>query len=134
MPAARKRSTTKGDATEAFLEDIASRGHEPLLRNTVGCLRIDLTEDGTTDHFFITVEEGVVEISERRTRADAVLHCVRALFNQIVEGKVNPLTAILRGELHVEGDLELPTAISRLFPGPPASLKSFLEREKKALT
>ena len=131
MPSTHKVSTTKGDAAQALFEHIASRDHQPLLNNTVGRLRIDLTEGGTTEHLFIIVDKGVVDISHRRARAEAALHCPRALFNQMAEGNVNALAAILRGELNVEGDLSLLAAFSRLFPGPPASLESFHEREKR---
>jgi len=133
MSASRKATTTTTDATDAFFEALASKDYEPLLHDTVGCLRIDLTQDGTPARSFITVDKGVVRISKRRARADAVLSCERALFNHVAQGKVNALAAVLRGELHVSGDVSLFAAVSRLFPGPPGSLKSFREREKKVL-
>jgi putative sterol carrier protein len=37
----------------------------------------------------------------------------------MVEGKVNAMAAVLRGEVSLEGDLGLVISFQRLFPGPP---------------
>jgi hypothetical protein len=131
MPVRRTSTVSQGGAIKALFEDIASRGYDPLLHGAVGCLRLDLTGDGATEQFFVTVNKGAIGISKKRAGADAVVNCDRALFDQMAEGKVNAMAAILRGEMHVDGDLGLVTAFSRLLPGPPASLKSFQEREKR---
>jgi hypothetical protein len=43
----------------------------------------------------------------------------KSLFDQVVVGRVNAFTALLRGEAAVEGNLELAVLLQRLLPGPP---------------
>ncbi|MGB7051908.1 MAG: SCP2 sterol-binding domain-containing protein [Acidimicrobiales bacterium] len=122
------------DPTEHFFEDLASRGEEPLLHNISGSLRIDITDGATTRHFHITVDGGHVDVSHRIIRADAIVRVERALFNEMAEGKMNPLAAFLRGRFTIEGDPGLMTSLTRLFPGPPSSQKAFLKRQEEEAT
>jgi len=119
------------DPTAAFLEDLATRGHDPLVHQATGTLRLDLLDDGDVDRWYVTLAKGDIRVARRGSRADAVLRVERSLFDGMVQGKVNAMAALLRNVLHVEGNLGLVTMFSRLLPGPPASQRSFLERQKE---
>jgi len=120
------------DATEGFFAEIASRPHEPLLHSAVGTVRLDLHDGKALEHYFVTVNKGEVKVSNRSGRADAIIDIDRTLFDEMAVGKVNFNAALLRGILKVEGDLGLLTLFARMFPGPPASQRSFRKRQKEA--
>ncbi len=104
---------------EGFFDDLAHRGHEPLLRRAKGSLRIDL-EDGTgTQRWFVTIEEGDVGVSHRNAKADCVVRTSEEVFAGMVAGRVNAMAATLRGVLSIEGDPTLLVLFQRVFPGPP---------------
>jgi putative sterol carrier protein len=118
------------DPIAAFFEELASVGHEPLLHHATGTMRLDLLDGDESEHWHVAIRDGDVKVSRRNVRADAVMRTERKLFTGMVKGTVNISTALLRGVVDVEGDLGLLTSFSRLLPGPPKSLASFLEREK----
>jgi putative sterol carrier protein len=123
---------TTSDPTGAFLEDLASRGHDPLLHQAAGTLRIDLLEEsGGEERWYVTMSKGDIRVGRRPVKADAVMRAERALVDGMVTGKVNATAALLRGVLEVEGDLGLVTMFSRLLPGPARSKRTFLERQKE---
>ncbi len=107
------RTTTQG-----FFAGLAARGHEPLLRGVSGTLRFDLSRRDGVEHWFVKVDEGVVSVSHRRSKADCVVGADEALFDRMVSGEVNAVAAALRGDVTVEGQPGLVLAFQRLFPGP----------------
>lgn len=118
------------DPTDEFFANLSSVGHERLLHDAQGSLRVDVENGPRTEHFYVKIDKGHVEVSRKSARADAVVRISRDGFNQLVEGKMNTDAALLRGTLLAEGDLGLLTSFQRLFPGPPESQLSFLERKK----
>ena len=48
----------------------------------------------------------------------SVIRADRAVFGKIAGVQLNPVAALLRGELHMEGDWRLLVLVQRLFPGP----------------
>jgi putative sterol carrier protein len=118
-------------ATEAFFDDLASRGHEPLLHREEGSLRVDVVDGTRTEHFFVTVRNGDIKVSKRDSRADSVLRAERTLFNEFAQGTANAMAGILRGTLAVEGDPGIASSFTRLFPGPPRSQRSFRRRQEE---
>jgi len=119
------------DAVSRFLDDLATRGHDPLLHGATGTMRLELIDGGDTQRWTITVDKGDLRVSQRNTRPDAVMTMQRSLFEGMVKGRVNATAALLRGVLVVEGDLGLVTAFARLMPGPPRSVTTFLQRQKE---
>jgi putative sterol carrier protein len=119
-----------GDATARFFEDLDSRDYEPLLHDGSGSLRVDLSDGGEVEHFTVRIDKGKVRVSRSAGRADATVRTERAMFNKMANGTVNAMSALLRGTLVIEGDLGIATAFSRLFPSPPDSERSFLERQR----
>ena len=122
MPVASKtRRKPAKDPTRAFFDDLAARGHEPLLLNTSGTVRFDLVDGRRVEHWYVSIDHGDVTVSHENTAADTVLRTDRSLFDRIAAGRMNALAAVLRGELLPQGDLSLLMGFQRLFPGPPRS-------------
>jgi putative sterol carrier protein len=111
------------DATTAFFEDLGARGHEPLLENATGTLRIELSTDKRRARWLVTVKKGDVTVSHANAKADCLVRMDHALFEQIVTGRANATAALLRGLVAVEGNSQLLVLFQRLFPGPPNQRK-----------
>jgi len=110
-----------GDLTgsvEEFFNRLAA-SPQPLLQNDDGTVRIDVAEDSTVQHWLMHIDHGRVQVSHRNVRADAVLSADQALFERLVRGEANALTAGLRGQLGMQGDMRLAVAFRRLLPSPP---------------
>jgi putative sterol carrier protein len=108
------------DATAAFFGELAKRGHEPLLENTKGTLRVELADGKRVDRWFVEVDNGDVAVSRKNAKADCTVRAKKELFDGIAGGEVNATAAVLRGALTIDGDVELIVRLQRLFPGPPA--------------
>jgi putative sterol carrier protein len=109
------------DATAGFLAELDSAGQEPRLGRAEGTVRIELVRDGRTERWYLDARRGQVNVSRKRIPYDCTVRTSGALFDGMVTGKVNALTALLRGELEVEGNPEMLVLVQRLFPSPPAA-------------
>lgn len=104
---------------DGFFDQLSDRGQGSLLHRATGSLRIDLQDDGATQRWFVTIDEGDVSVSHRNGRADCVVRTSREVFEGLVGGQVNAFAATLRGVLAIEGDPTLLVLFQRAFPGPP---------------
>lgn len=121
-PTSKGRSAPKRSAptaTEEFFRQLSERGHEPILKGDSGTLRFDVDRGGQVERWFVTVASGDVSVSHARGRAGTVVKLDGELFDQLVAGTANAVSAQLRGVLMAEGDLHLMMVFQRLFPGPP---------------
>jgi hypothetical protein len=109
------------DRTEAFFDQLGRRGHEPLLERFNGSIRFDLAHGKRTDHVLVAVKKGDINISHQSADADCVVRTDRAQFDRFATGESNLMTAFLRGELALQGDLHLLVLFQRVFPGPASS-------------
>jgi putative sterol carrier protein len=107
------------DATTHFFSELGARGHEPALARVNGTLRFDLTEGTRTARWLVAIDKGDVAVSRRNLKADCVVRATRGLFDGIASGAENPLAAVLRGAVSIEGDQALMVPFQRLFPAPP---------------
>ena len=114
----RSGAEARFDATSAFFGELRRRRPEPLLGNASGSVRFDLARGGDTDHWLVALNAGDATVSRANVGADCVVQTDKPLFDGIARGEVNPMAALLRGELTAEGDLELLMRLQRLFPGP----------------
>jgi hypothetical protein len=106
------------DPTSDFFGELAARGQIPMLARLSGTLRIDLTNGGRTEHWYLTIAKGAMEFSRRDAPADAILVADKALFDEMVKGRMNAMAAVLRNVVQVDGDMGLLYSVQRLFPGP----------------
>ena len=111
------------DPTREFFYELDKRGHEPMLRKATGRLRFDLIDGTGTAHWLIAVKKGDVSVSRGDGAADCVVTTDRPLFEAIVRGEKNAMAAIIRGEIALEGDLELVVLFQRVFAGPAESVQ-----------
>jgi putative sterol carrier protein len=107
------------DRTQEFFDRLGSQP-QPLLSQVTATIRVDLDDDrNATKHWYLDIDKGRVDVSQRNNGADAVIQTHRTLFERMVTGEANALTATLRGQLGIEGDPKLMVAFQRLMPGPP---------------
>jgi putative sterol carrier protein len=102
-------------AGTAFFEDLASRGHEPLLANAKGTVRVELTDGTRTERWLVSIDKGDVAVSHRNLRGDCTIRAPKDLFDGFARGEVNAMAAVIRGAVAVEGDWELLGQFQRLF-------------------
>ena len=106
--------TMTEDAVAAFFEDLGSRGYEPLLRKVSGTVRFDLVSGKTTERWLVAIRKGNLAVSRKNVAADTTMRLSRALFEAVASGETNVLSAMLRGEVVLEGDYRLMIMVRRL--------------------
>lgn len=106
------------DPTAAFFDGLRQRDYQPALARKSGVVRIDLADNGRSERWFVAIADGNVTVSKRNQSADSTLRADKKLFDRIASGKANAVTAVLRGELKLEGDWNLLVVFQRLFPSP----------------
>ena len=104
--------------TAKFFDELAGRGHEPLLGKVTGSARFDMVAGRQTERWLLAIDKGDIRVSRGNAPADSVLRANKASFDRIVAGQLNLMAAVLRGELAVEGDPRLLVRLQRLFPRP----------------
>ena len=104
--------------TAGFFDELASRGHEPLLRKVTGSARFDVVTRVRTERWLVTIDKGDIRVSRENGPADSVLRADKASWDRAVAGELNLMAAVLRGEVAVEGDPRLVVRLQRLFPRP----------------
>src|SRR5689334_5340762 len=75
------------DPTAEFFDDLAQRGHEPLLANASGRMRFDIADGKKTETWFVTIVKGDLTVSRSGGAADSTLVSSRALFDRLASGK-----------------------------------------------
>lgn len=103
--------------TAEFFEGLERRGREPLLRRATGTIRFDVTDHGQTERWTVAVANGELSVSRENGDADCIVRADEDVFKGMVAGEINPMAAVLRGTVSVEGALELIVIFQRLFPG-----------------
>jgi putative sterol carrier protein len=106
------------DVVAAVFDELAAIGHAPHLENVNATVRFDVKDGGKTQRWLVTVKKGDVQVSRRNAAADLVIRCDRSLADRLVTGKANAMSAVLRGEMTVEGSAELLMVMRRLLPRP----------------
>jgi putative sterol carrier protein len=116
--------TGGGDVTERFFDDLGQRGHEPLLRKARGTIKFEIVDGKRVDRRVVAIDRGDIKVSRRNVACDGVIRVDKAVFESIASGRSNPIAALLRNELAVQGDWRLLVRFQRLFPGPPRTRPS----------
>jgi putative sterol carrier protein len=102
-----------------FLEMLAARGEEPLLRDVNGSVRFDLRRGNRIDPWTISIADGAISMTHRKLTADCVATMDETTFGSIASGEINAFAAALRGDIEISGDPAILLAFQRVFPGPP---------------
>ena len=115
--------TARTGATEAFFTGLAELGDSPHLRKAVGSVRFDVLDGRRTRRWLVTFDHGQVSVgpAPASAEADCVVRAERAVFEGLTAGRLNAVTAVLRGDLVADGDPRLLVSLQRLFPGPRSS-------------
>ena len=103
----------------ALFEELARRGHEPLLGKISGTIRFEIVNGKHTERWLVSIDKGDVSVSRKNVRADCTFHADKAVFERLASGEMNAMAAFLRGDIVLDGDSELLVPFQRLLPGPP---------------
>src|SRR5437667_1683334 len=106
------------DATAEFFDALSQSGHEPLLEKAKGTVSFELTNGTRVECWLVTLENGDVNVSRKNAKADCTVRVNKDLFEAIAAGEANAMAAFLRGEVAIDGDMELMALFQRVFPGP----------------
>ncbi|MFI7606224.1 SCP2 sterol-binding domain-containing protein [Micromonospora sp. NPDC049366] len=94
-------------------------GRRPDLPETIAAtVRLDAREDGYTTHWYLSVADQHVEVSNSSRDADLVVTADRAVLDQLASGELHVSAAALRNDLTLRGDVRLFMLVRRIFPGP----------------
>jgi hypothetical protein len=119
------------DPTAEFFDTLGHR-HERLLVQVVGTVRVDLAGERETEHWFLEITHGDVNVSRDTRAADLIVRTDRGLFDKVVTGETNILAAWLRYQVIYEGSSRLARFFERLFPEPPGSRHPRHDRQNAA--
>jgi putative sterol carrier protein len=103
--------------TESYFAELDRQGRMPALARANGTIRFDLT-GGPAQPWYVDIDRGDVTVSHADAEADCVVRMDRGLLDLLVEGRLNPMAALLRGDLTIEGDAQLLVLAQRMFPMP----------------
>jgi putative sterol carrier protein len=102
------------DTVVDFFDDVRRRGFEPLLADVSATARFDVVGADRTDRWRVVIDKGHLTVAPGEGEADCALSADRTVFAGLIDGRINPMAALLRGELQVSGDPELLVACQRL--------------------
>lgn len=103
-------ATSTAERIEAFFDQLADRGHVPLLDHISGTLEFDIEGAGRR---WMTINRGDLVVSRNAARPDCILTCDTDTFIRVISGKQNLVAAAIRGSVSVAGNLALGLSIQR---------------------
>ncbi|MEU6074594.1 SCP2 sterol-binding domain-containing protein [Micromonospora sp. NPDC047074] len=109
------------EATERFFESLPARAPEVLRSPVSGTMQIDLSHGSHTVHWLVKLRPGAIEVSHDRRPADAIWYSSEELFERLVTGRAQAISAVFRNESSFSGDVVLLLAFRRFFPDPPGT-------------
>ncbi len=112
------------DATTELFDRLGRTAEDPALRKASGTVRFELEHDKHVERWLVRIDKGDIKVSRKNAAADCVVRADRALFMRIATGEANAFTAMLRGELAVEGDYHLLLLAQRLLPASRAAAEA----------
>ncbi|MEH0935964.1 SCP2 sterol-binding domain-containing protein [Micromonospora psammae] len=109
------------DATEEFFASLPARAPAVLRGPVSGTLQIDLATGNRTDHWLVQLSPGEVIVTRARGPADAIWNSSADLFERLVTGRAQGISAVLRNETTYSGNVLLFLTFRRFFPAPPGT-------------
>ncbi len=105
-----------GAPTEHFFAELTDRRFEPALRPFSGTVLFELRQDSGVDRYFLTIDKGQLAVSRDGMDPDCTLRADTATFDALATGALNPVQALLRGLIEIDGQGILMAALRRVFP------------------
>jgi predicted lipid carrier protein YhbT len=118
QPESRHPAVEPSDPTARLFERISRLGRVDALAEVEGRLRFDIYEGDRVEHQAIIVHRGQISVVHDVDDPDCVVDADKALFDRMAAGHSNAMTALLRGDMMVTGDVRLLVLLERLLPGP----------------
>ncbi|MFE0590797.1 SCP2 sterol-binding domain-containing protein [Micromonospora echinospora] len=118
MEAWREAGDTTGPAAEYLAHRVSGR-HTELPETTSGTVRLDVRENGQTDHWYLTVDRQTVRVTRSAEEADLVVWADREAFDQLVTGGSHIIAVLLRNDVTARGRLSLLMVLRQILPGDP---------------
>lgn len=106
------------DPSARLFERISRLGRVDALADVDGRLRFDIHAAGRIEHRAIIVHRGQISVAGEVDDPDCVVDMDKELLDQMASGRSNAMTALLRGDMMVSGDVRLLVLLERLLPGP----------------
>ncbi|RAO27223.1 hypothetical protein PSN13_06139 [Micromonospora saelicesensis] len=107
-----------GATAEQYLRHLDTGRRPDLPETTAGTLRLDVRDDGSTDHWYLTVADQQVQVTRSADDAELVVRADRPVFDRMASGELHPGAGLLRNELTVQGNMQLLMLLRRIFSGP----------------
>ncbi|MGN9802004.1 SCP2 sterol-binding domain-containing protein [Micromonospora sp. L32] len=109
------------EAIEEFFASLPARAPAVLRTPVSGTIQIDLTTDNRTEHWLVQLSQGEVVVTRARGPADAIWNSSKDLFERLVTGRAQGVSAVLRNETTFSGNVLLFLIFRRFFPDPPGT-------------
>ncbi|MFI6819881.1 SCP2 sterol-binding domain-containing protein [Micromonospora sp. NPDC050187] len=109
-----------GPAAEYLAHGVAGR-HTDLPETTAGTVRLDVSGNGSTEHWHLTIDQQTVRVTRSAEEAELVVRADREVFDQLATGRTHIVGALLRNDVTARGRLPLLTVLRRILPGPPGA-------------
>jgi putative sterol carrier protein len=111
-------------ATTQFFEHLGTRGHVAELEKVRGTLRFEVEDAEPIERWLVTVDHGAITVAPDAgaETPTCVVRGTRVVLEGVARGELNAMAAVLRGELVIEGDLQILMIVQRVFPGPPGTM------------
>lgn len=112
-----------GDPTKDFFTRMAQLEELPArVRRVQGSIRVDLLRDGRVDHWLLQLLDGRLSVLREERDADCILILAKESFDKVVNGQEDLNVMLPRGDLRLEGSLQMLTVLRILLPGPPGAV------------
>ena len=118
QPEPRRPAVDPSDPTARLFERISRLGRVDALAEVDGRLRFDIHDGDRVEHRAIIVHRGQISVGHEVDDPDCVVDADKALFDRMASGQSNAMTALLRGDMMITGDVLLLVLLERLLPGP----------------
>jgi hypothetical protein len=99
-----------------LLDALARQSREEPLAALNGLVRFDVVDGESVERWYLDCRKGIVTVALEGGKPDCVMTGDRATFEAVLSGTTNPMPALLRGRLTIEGDFFLLLGMRRLFP------------------
>ncbi|WP_329103689.1 SCP2 sterol-binding domain-containing protein [Micromonospora sp. NBC_01699] len=107
------------EVTTSFFHGLGERAPDLLPRRAHGTLRFDLRHGAEIEHWFVSMHHGNMSVSQDRRDADCVVHVAGELFDRFATGDANVISAMIRTDCVLEGNIPLLMMFRRFFPAAP---------------